>query len=142
MNDFMHDFELTERDQAILAGEEGRAAQIALRIVIRIAVVQGAKKLLDISNVHVGGRLYTGQASLSVIETLAELGAQVRVPTSINAISIDRLRWRDQNVDPEFAGYADRLATAFEKMGAKPIFSCTPYVFPDSPKLGDDIVWA
>jgi predicted aconitase len=142
MNDFMHDFELTERDQAILAGEEGRAAQIALRIVIRIAVVQGAKKLLDISNVHVGGSIYTGQASLYVIETLAELGAQVRVPTSINAISIDRLRWRDQNVDPEFAGYADRLATAFEKMGAKPIFSCTPYVFPDSPKLGDDIVWA
>jgi len=142
MNDFMHDFELTERDQAILAGEEGRAAQIALRIVIRIAVVQGAKRLLDISNVHVGGSIYTGQASLYVIETLAELGAQVRVPTSINAISIDRLRWRDQNVDPEFAGYADRLATAFEKMGAKPIFSCTPYVFPDSPKLGDDIVWA
>jgi predicted aconitase len=142
MNDFMHDIELSERDQAMLAGEEGRAAQIALRIVIKIAVVQGAKKLLDISNVHVGGSIYTGQASLKVIETFAQLGARVRVPTSINAISIDRLRWRDQNVDPEFAGYADRLAAAFEAMGANPIFSCTPYIFPDSPKLGDDIVWA
>ncbi|VVO44854.1 aconitase X [Pseudomonas fluorescens] len=142
MNEFIHQIELSERDQAILAGDEGRAAQIALRVILKIAVMQDAKRLVDITSVHVGGSIYTGQASLKVIETLAEMGAKVCVPTSINAISIDRKRWKEQNIDPEFAGYADRLATAFEKMGAKPIFSCTPYVFPEVPKLGDDIVWA
>ncbi|WP_349974968.1 aconitase X catalytic domain-containing protein [Pseudomonas sp. WHRI 8519] len=142
MHEFEGKIELSERDKAMLAGNEGRAAQIAIRIVIRIALIQDAPRLLDISNVHVGGSIYTGQASLKVIETLADLGTKVRVPTSINAISIDRQRWRDQHIDEEFAGYADRLASAFEKMGAKPIFSCTPYVFPDTPKLGDDIVWA
>ncbi|MGE8062487.1 aconitase X [Pseudomonas sp. NPDC089547] len=142
MNEYNYQVELSERDKAILAGEEGKASQIAMRIVLRIAEMQGAKKLVDITSVHVGGSIYTGQASLKVVEALAEMGAQVKVPTSINAISIDRKRWKDQNIDPEFAGYADRLATAFEQMGCKPIFSCTPYVFPENPKLGDDIVWA
>ncbi|MFZ6049738.1 aconitase X [Pseudomonas sp. CR3202] len=142
MNDFMNQIELSERDKAMLAGEEGRAVQIAMRIVLRIAQMQGAKKLVDITSVHVGGSIYTGQASLKVIEALAEMGARVRVPTSINAISIDRKRWQEQNIDPEFAGYADRLAQGFEQMGCKPIFSCTPYVFPETPKVGDDIVWA
>lgn len=74
----------------------------------------------------------TGSAVL--LDALPLGSAKVQVPTSINAISIDRKRWKEQNIDPEFAGYADRLATAFEQMGAKPIFSCTPYVFPETPK--------
>jgi predicted aconitase len=38
----------------------------------------------------VGGSIYTGPGSLQVIETLVERGGRVRVPTTINAISIDR----------------------------------------------------
>jgi predicted aconitase len=92
--------------------------------------------------VHVGGSIYTGPGSLKVIETLVERGARVRVQTTINAISIDRLRWRSQGVDPDFANKADRLAAGFEDLGASPIFSCTPYLFPEGPGFGDDIVWA
>lgn len=142
MNEFIKQIKLSPRDEAMLAGDEGRAVQIAMRIVLRIAQMQGAKELVDITSVHVGGSIYTGQASLQVIESLAQMGAVVRVPTTINAISIDRQRWREQNIDPEFAGYADRLATGFEQMGCKPVFSCTPYVFPETPKVGDHIVWA
>jgi cis-L-3-hydroxyproline dehydratase len=133
---------LSNHDKRMLDGEEGKAAQVAMRILLRIAEIQGATELIDISYAHIGGSLYTGQGSLKVIETFVENGGKVSVPTTMNAISIDRNRWQSQGIDPDFAHNADRLATAFEKMGVKPIFSCTPYIFPDRPQLGDDIVWA
>lgn len=134
--------ELSDADRAMLDGAHGEGVRTAMRIVTRMARIQGAAALVDVTHVHVGGSIYTGPGSLQVIETLVARGARVRVPTTINAISIDRRRWREQGVDPGFAGQADRLATAFEDLGASPIFSCTPYVFPDGPRFGDDIVWA
>ena len=133
---------LSDEDRAMLDGVHGEGTRTAMRIVTRIARIQGAAALVDVSHVHVGGSIYTGPGSLKVIETLVERGARVRVPTTINAISIDRQRWRTQNVDADFADKADRLATGFENLGASPIFSCTPYVFPDAPRYGQDIVWA
>jgi cis-L-3-hydroxyproline dehydratase len=133
---------LSDEDRAMLDGVHGEGTRTAMRIVTRIARIQGAAALVDVSHVHVGGGIYTGPGSLKVIETLVERGARVRVPTTINAISIDRQRWRTQNVDADFADKADRLATGFENLGASPIFSCTPYVFPDAPRYGQDIVWA
>jgi cis-L-3-hydroxyproline dehydratase len=138
----MTELALSARDRAMLDGDHGGVARTAMRIIARIARIQGATDLVDVSHVHVGGSIYTGPGRLEVIETLVERGARVRVPTTINAISIDRQRWRTQNVDADFADKADRLATAFEKLGASPIFSCTPYVFPDGPRYGQDIVWA
>ena len=133
---------LSPRDQAMLDGEHGAGTQAAMRILTRIAKIQGAEELLDISHVHVGGSIYTGPGSLSVIEKLVELGAQVSVPTTLNAISVDQRRWESQAVDPDFAEKAIRLAEGFKQLGASPIFSCTPYVFPSTPHRGDDIVWA
>ncbi len=134
--------ELSEVDRAMLAGSEGEAARRAMRIIVRIAEIQGAPKLIDISHVHVGGSIYTGQGSLKVIEQLVTDGAKVCVPTTINAISIDRRRGHVPGVDEEYARNAGRLATALEAMGCRPIFSCTPYVFPDTPEFGQDIMWA
>ena len=133
---------LSDEDRAMLDGAHGAGARIAMRIVTRMAGIQGATKLVDVSHVHVGGSIYTGPGSLQVIETLVQRGARFRVPTTINAISVDRQRWRTQRVDPDFADKADRLATGFENLGASPIFSCTPYVFPAAPRYGQDIVWA
>jgi predicted aconitase len=133
--------ELSEVDRAMLAGVEGEAARRAMRIIVRIADIQGARRLIDVSHVHVGGSIYTGQGSLGVIEQLVAEGAAVRVPTTLNAISIDRRR-QHPGVDEEFARNADRLAGALEAMGCRPIFSCTPYVFPEGPEIGQDILWA
>lgn len=134
--------ELTKRDKEMLDGQHGRACQIAISILTKMAKIQKANKLIDITHAHIGGSIYTGQGSLKVAEMLADLGAKVAVPTTINAISIDRKRWKDWGVDEEFAHNANRLASAYEKMGAKPIFSCIPYIFPEKPKFGDNIVWA
>ncbi|GAB2450577.1 hypothetical protein GCM10027062_34710 [Nocardioides hungaricus] len=134
--------ELSERDRGMLAGEYGEAARLAMRIVVRMAAILDAARLIDVTHVHIGGSIYTGPGSLAVVERFAGLGARVRVPTTLNAISVDRLHGVEDGVDAEFVARAERLAGALEQIGARPTFSCTPYVFPDGPGRGDDIVWA
>jgi predicted aconitase len=139
---FATSVELCDRDLAMLAGEYGEAVRLAMRIVVRMAAIQQAARLVDITHVHVGGSIYTGPGSLSAVERLAELGARVRVPTTLNAISVDRLHGMEAGADPELTVAAARLADTLETMGARPTFSCTPYVFPGGPGPGDHILWA
>lgn len=134
--------QLSERDKHMLEGREGQARQTAMRIVLRMAELQGAARLIDIRRAHIDGCIYTGEASLLFAEALAAQRGQVAVPTTMNAISIDRQRWREQGVDPTFASLADRLAHAYERMGAKPTFTCAPYQLPDPPVFGEHIAWA
>jgi len=138
----MSNLRLSDQDEAMLHGEFGKGPEVAMRILSRMADIQGAAELLDISQVHIGGSIYTGPGSLAIVEKFVEYGAQVRVPTTINAISVDKQRWRQHHVAEEFAGKAIRLADAFEKLGAAPTFSCTPYALPGAPAEGEDIVWA
>lgn len=47
--------ELTEHDRALLAGSYGKAAQVAMQIVLRMAQIQGATQLVDITQAHIDG---------------------------------------------------------------------------------------
>jgi predicted aconitase len=79
---------------------------------------------------------------LRFAERLCELGAQVRIPTTLNAVSVDRRRWRELGVDAAIGEPASRLADAYLKMGAKPSFTCAPYLLDTAPTFGEQIVWA
>ncbi|MGO7565071.1 aconitase X, partial [Rhizobium johnstonii] len=63
------DVELSELDRAYLAGDHVKAAQSAIRIILRMAKLQGASQLIDVSQVHVDGCIYTGPGSLSANES-------------------------------------------------------------------------
>ncbi|HHY02053.1 MAG TPA: DUF521 domain-containing protein, partial [Paracoccus sp.] len=137
-----HALALTEGDRAILAGRDGAAAALALRIICAMARQQGAAALTDISRGHIDGCILAHPANLIFAEKMAELGAQVRVPTTINAISVDREHWPTQGVDPDFGARASRLADAYVRMGCRPSFTCAPYLLTDRPRPGEDIAWA
>ena len=51
--------ELTEFDQALLDGQHGQAAQMAMHIVLRMAELQGARSLVDVTQAHIDGCIYT-----------------------------------------------------------------------------------
>ncbi len=134
--------ELSAADKAFLEGEHGKAAQSAMRIILRIARLQGAKKLVDVTQVHVDGCIYTGPGSLAFAEKLRDLGGKVLVPTTLNAISVDHIRWRAQGIDPAFGEPASRLGDVYVEMGARPTFTCAPYLLDTAPKFGDQVAWA
>jgi len=133
---------LTKRDQALLDGAYGKAAQVAMQIVLRMAEIQGADELLDITQAHIDGCIYTGPASLRFAEQLVQWGAKVSVPTTLNSISVDQRRWRELGVDPALGEPASALGDAYMAMGAQLSFTCAPYLLDTAPVVGEQIVWA
>ena len=133
---------LTETDQALLEGAHGKAAQVAMHIVLRMAELQGARSLVDVTQAHIDGCIYTGPASLRFAEQLVQWGATVRVPTTLNSISVDQRRWRELGIDPALGEPASALGDAYMAMGAQLSFTCAPYLLDSAPKAGEQIVWA
>ncbi|CAG8195333.1 unnamed protein product [Penicillium salamii] len=133
---------LTELDREMLSGAHGKAPQFAMRVILRTALVQGVTELIDIKQAHIDCCIYTGPAVLKFAQTLREWGAKVRIPTTLNSISIDRRLWRVQGVDPAIAEPSELLAQAYLDIGAKASFTCAPYQLESAPSLGDNIMWA
>ena len=73
---------------------------------------------------------------------MLNLGAKTLIPTTINAISVDRENWTTQGVLPDFGAKASRLADAYVAMGARATFTCAPYLLDDAPVTGEDIGWS
>ncbi len=134
--------DLTEGDRALLAGERGEAARIAMEILVAMAANQGAARLCDVTRVHIDGCIYASPANLTFAEKMAALGARVVLPTTTNAISVDQANWRAQGVPESFGTPAARLAEAYVAMGADPSFTCAPYLLPDRPARGEVIGWS
>jgi predicted aconitase/predicted aconitase with swiveling domain len=133
---------LTEADRQILEGGRGRAAEAAMRIVLRMAELAGADRLMDVTRAHIDGCVYTGPGTLAFARRLRDWGGRVCVPTTLNALSVDHRRWRSQGVDPAFGEPAQALGDAYLDMGAEPTFTCAPYLLDDPPARGEQIAWA
>jgi predicted aconitase/predicted aconitase with swiveling domain len=133
---------LSDRDRAMLDGREGKAAQIAMRIIRATAINQGADRLIDVTQGHIDGCIYASPANLTFAETMAATGAKVCIPTTMNAISVDHANWRAQGVPDLFGGPAQRLADAYVRMGCKPTFTCSPYLLDSAPAEGEAIAWS
>lgn len=134
--------DLTALDEAMLAGAHGEAARQAMRIVCAMAAQQGAERLIDVAQAHIDGCIYASGANLTFAERFAGMGARVRVPTTMNAISVDRENWRTQGVAAAFGEPAQRLADAYVGMGCRPTFTCAPYLLDGAPQAGENIAWA
>lgn len=140
--DIASEIKLTDEERAMLAGEAGPAARLAMRILTRLAPLYGAGALLPISRAHIDGCIYEGAAGLEFAERLADLGGHVRVPTSLNVISLDRQHWRRLGTPDAYADKAYRLGQAYVRMGATPTFTCAPYQTAAAAGFGEQIAWA
>lgn len=133
---------LNAGDHELLDGKHGKAAQAAMQIVLRMAALQGAQDLLDVAQAHIDGCIYTGPASLRFARQLADWGGKVKVPTTLNSISVDHRRWRELGVDKAFGEPAAALGDAYMEMGAQMSYTCAPYLLDSKPSLGEQVVWA
>lgn len=133
---------LTDRDHAILAGENGVAAQMAMRILTTMAQVYGAPELLDITAAHIDGCLYHGYSGLEFAERLVAGGGQVVVPTTLNVGAMDLLHPEYFRGTEQVGEWAVRTMKAYEAMGCQPIYTCAPYQTSYRPHFGEQIAWA
>ncbi|NCV17496.1 MAG: DUF521 domain-containing protein, partial [Rhodobacterales bacterium] len=133
---------LNSTDRRMLNGDQGAANKIAMEAICKMAAVQSANELIDVTKGHIDGCILAHDANLIFAEKMYKLGANVSIPTTINAISVNRNNWENQGVEPDFGNKASRLAEAYEKMGAHPTYTCAPYLLEDKPQRDEVIGWS
>ncbi len=134
--------QLSERDRAMMNGEIGEATRMAKRVLVTMAGVYGADRLLDIESAHIDGCLYHGYSGLEFAERLAAGGARVVVPTTLNVGAVDLIHPDVFRGDAQVGQWATRMMRAYEAMGCRPTFTCAPYQAMHRPPLGAQIAWA
>jgi predicted aconitase len=134
--------ELSPEDRAMFEGDWGEASRLAMRIVIDLAGVMGADRLIDVVSAHVDGCLYHGPAGLQFAERLVAGGGKVSVPTTLNSASLDLLHPNLVHETPERARAARRQMDLYVEMGCRPTWTCAPYQLPDRPAFGQHVAWA
>lgn len=133
---------LEQSDHDALAGLRGPAVQTAMKILLHVTTLQNAEELIDVKQAHIDACVYTGEGGLRFATKLAHMGAKFAVPTTLNAISVDRRRWRELGVPETMGDPASQLADAYLSMGAQATFTCAPYLLESAPKADDNIGWA
>ena len=80
--------ELTSDDLEMLNGRDGEAVSMAMRIIVRLAETVKAENLIDITGAHIDSCLYHGLSTIDFADRLVQLGAKVKVPTTLNVSSM------------------------------------------------------
>lgn len=133
--------QLTPADRAMLHGEHGEAAALAMDILVSFAGAVGAPALLDIARAHIDGCLLHGQVNLDFVERLVAGGGRVRVPTTLNVGAIDLIHPELIRLTPAEQAPGRRLMKAHEELGCQPSFTCAPYQTRFRPSFGEQIAW-
>lgn len=133
---------LTAEEQSMLAGEQGPATAMCMRLIVGVARANEAERLVPIESAHADGCLYHGLAGLEFTERLVSLGARVRVRTTLNVGSLDLLHPGLVRADAEVAENGRRLMDAHVALGCEPIWSCAPYQSGHRPTEGSHVAWA
>lgn len=127
--------------RALLAGERGTAMQLAMRLVLRAAEIMEAERLIPISFAHLDACFYTGRAHVDFVRFLIENGASLAVETWTNngVVSLADGTLRPEGEDPETVRGAGELMRLYERLGARPTWTCAPYQLAGGPRFGDHI---
>ena len=135
---------LTTEEEKILAGEQGEGKQIALSLLVDIGDFFEAEKLIEIASTHISGVSYLtgGDGLIDQLEYLVDKNCKVSVYSTLNPCGMDRNKWSEMGVTPEFAEKQFKIIQAYEKMGVSLTCSCTPYDFGHLPLKGQHIAWA
>src|SRR5436309_38519 len=131
------------RAQRHLLAEGTDAQRKAMEILLTVGRLADASRLVPITSAHVSGASFKliGEPGLEFLEDFAS-SARVSVPTSVNPLGTDLAQWQALGIPPEFAEKQARIARAYETMGVRPTFSCTPYLLGVRPAFGDHLAWA
>ena len=134
--------DLEPGDRAMLAGERGEGAALAMRLVVKMAEVARAPRLRDVTGAHIDSCLYHGQAGLDFAERLLAGAATVAIPATLNVSSLDLLHPELVRLDDATHDRAKRLMDTYVQMGCRPTWTCAPYQLPDRPAFGEHVAWA
>lgn len=133
---------LSDEEKRMLDGYNGEPVRMAMEILVALGEIYGAEKLIPIQSAHVAGLSLKshGISGMEWAEDLANRGARVCIPTTMNVVGIDRSR--DLKLPESWVKNQLRIEKAYELMGCFGICSCVPYYCGFIPKYKENIAWA
>ena len=137
----MTPLQLSRRDAAMLAGDFGPAARLAVRIVVRMGEILGARELVEITSSHIDGCLYHGDGGVEFAERLVDLDARVAVPATLNVGALDLLNPARVRGTDHRREMALRQMRAYQALGCTPTWTCAPYQAGHRPAPGEHVAW-
>lgn len=134
---------LSREEEAILGGSMGESARRAMELIVALGKVYDADGLVNITSAHLSGASYKtiGDGGLNYLEDISK-DAKVKVNATLNPLGMDRDRWPEMGIPPEFAKKQLRIIELYGKMGVKTTCSCIPYLGENVPSFGDHVAWA
>lgn len=133
--------QLTSEERELAAGAHGQAHAMAMRIVADTGRLLGADRLIAVESAHIDGCLYHGDSGVLFAEKLVELGGRVSVPSTLNVGALDLMHPKRVRLDDGRRDMALRLMRAYEALGCKPTWTCSPYQAGHRPPAGVDVAW-
>jgi len=133
---------LSSTDEAMLNGDAGGACQLAMRLIVQLAAIVDAPRLIDVRSAHIDSCLYHGPVGVDFAERLCQLGGRVKIPTTLNVSSLDLIHPDNYIGAVETATQARRLMDAYVALGCNATWTCAPYQLAERPAFGDQIAWA
>jgi predicted aconitase len=133
--------ELSRDEDDALAGKRGEALASAYRILVAIGEATDAKKLVPVMWAHVSGVNYNtiGDAGVQFLDKFSR-EAKVIVRTTINPMGYDRNH--PEGISDKFQEGQVSIVKSYERLGATPSFTCTPYEVFDIPQKGAAVSFA
>lgn len=134
---------LTETEKEMQAGSQGDAVKLAMEILIRVGDACGAKSLIPVNSAHIVLAMYKSiyDAGVEICEKFAEMGARFCIPTTLDPSGMDTEDPDRFKTPSDYKDKQKRVALAYQKMGAIPIWTCTPYLNGNVPRFGENVGW-
>lgn len=147
VSDSVSILKLNGDQQAMLDGKQGLARQMGMRLLLDLAAMAGAERLVPISSAHLSGvSPLTGGLGLRLfLARLAEdPGEGIVVPTTLNSAGCDEAQFEAMRIaEPDFLAHHREIIALYARLGVRTIQSCVPYewegVVPDD---GAPVAWA
>jgi len=134
--------ELAQEERAILGGERGEAARLALEYQVKVGEFWGARRFVPVSNVHMMGDIEVmGDGGLQWLKGTAGRGARCRVATTTNARCIDFAQCERLGQDAGEAAKERELIATLRRMDVVTTDTCINYQTVYQPHLGERVAW-
>lgn len=136
--------ELTPQEISMLQGSHGKGVQKAMEIVVGLARIYNAKRLIPVTSAQIAGVSYDnlGEAGLHFLSRLAADGAVSVIPATLNPAGMDLEDWQNLGIPEDFARKQKEVILAYQRLGISITCSCTPYLIGHTPLLGEHIAWS
>ncbi len=133
---------LTDEEQAMLAGEMGKAKQWAIDHQIKVGGMFDAEDLVPVSQAHMmGDPEAVGDAGADFLEGLARDGAKAKIPTITDPRGVDLSYYEPMGQTEEMASLERRIIVSLEKMGVMMTNTCINYQTIMPPVRGDHVAF-